>query len=130
MTLTTPSQSATAFRRLRRRLLVNNLRSVREGSRLRLLMIVVCSALFWTGLFGLFFEGFQFIDSYVKLSNEIVEYIFGMFFLSLLIMLVFSTGIILHTEPVLLARINLPADDPRRHRPDLRLQVRRGDGLL
>lgn len=60
-------------------------------------MILICSVISWTGLFGLFFEGFQFLGSFVKLSNEIVEYLFGMFFLSLLIMLVFSTGIIMYT---------------------------------
>ncbi len=32
----------------------------------------------------------------MKLSNEVVEYIFSMFFLSLLVMLVFSTGIIFY----------------------------------
>jgi ABC-2 type transport system permease protein len=60
-------------------------------------MIAVCSAIFWTGLFGLFFGGFQFIGYYVSLFNEIVEYLFSMFFLSLLVMLFFSTGIIVYT---------------------------------
>src|SRR5690606_2202470 len=51
---------------------------------------------FWTGLFLLFFEGFRFLDDYVQVTNEIVEYLFGLFFLSLLIMLLVSTGIILY----------------------------------
>src|SRR6266568_5109057 len=95
--LTTPGQAARAFQRLRWRLLRNQVRTLLSGSRLRLIMIVACSTIFWSGLFGLFFEGFQFLGSFVKLSNEIVEYLFGMFFLSLLIMLIFSTGIILYS---------------------------------
>ena len=53
-----------------------------------------------------------------------------MFFLSLLVMLIFSTGIILYTGPVPVARGGLPADDPGLARPDLRLQVLRGDRLF
>src|SRR3954453_19384833 len=95
--LTTPGQAAHAFRALRLRLAINTMRSVISGSRLRILMILFCSAVFWTGLFGLFFKGFQFIGIYVDLVNTIVEYIFSMFFLSLLVMLFFSTGILTYT---------------------------------
>ena len=87
-----------AFAGLRRRLLWNGLRTILERSRLRLTMILICSAVFWVGLFGLFFEGFQFLNSYFNLTNDIIISVFSIFFLSLLIMLVFSTGIILHTS--------------------------------
>ena len=61
-------------------------------------MIVICSAIFWSGLFFLFFGGFQFLKSFIpNLAGEFVEYIFSMFFLSLLVMLIFSAGIILYT---------------------------------
>ncbi len=91
------ANAARAFRGLRRRLLVNQLRGLVTGtSRLRVATIVACSAIFWAGLFGLFLEGFTFLDQYFKVSNEIVEYVFSTFFLSLLVMLVFSTGIILY----------------------------------
>jgi hypothetical protein len=40
----------------------------------------------------------QFLKSFIlNLSGEFVEYIFSMFFLSLLIMLIFSAGIIIYT---------------------------------
>jgi ABC-2 type transport system permease protein len=90
-------QVARAFHRLRWRLLANTVRLIFVTARLRMIMILICSAVFWTGLFGLFFGGFQFIGWYVSLSNEIVEYLFSMFFLSLLIMLLFSTGILIYT---------------------------------
>ena len=96
--LTTPGQLASAFRSLRWRLASNGLRSLVNGSRLRLSMIVICSAIFWSGLFFLFFGGFQFLKSFIpNLAGEFVEYIFSLFFLSLLGMLIFSTGIILYT---------------------------------
>ncbi len=94
--LTTRSEAARTYRKLRWCLVRNQVQAFLTGSRLRLIMIMACSAIFWSGLFGLFFEGFQFLASY-KLSSEIFEYLFGMFFFSLLVMLVFSTGIILHT---------------------------------
>jgi len=96
-TLTSPRQAARTFRRLRWQLSSNLVRSALAGSRLRVVMVLFCSAVFWTGLFGLFFEGFQFIRLYVDLVNTIVESIFSMFFLSLLVMLFFSTGILTYT---------------------------------
>ncbi len=93
-----PRISARAFRGLRWSLIRNYIRALLSVSRLRFAMILVCSAVFWTVLFGLFFEGFQFLNSFVNATNEIVEYLFGIFFLSLLVMLIFSTGIILHTS--------------------------------
>ena len=94
---TTPAQAARAFHRLRLRLIRNTLFGLVTGSRLRIGMILFCSAIFWVGLFGLFFKGFEFIAYYVDLAGAIVEYLFSMFFLSLLIMLFFSTGIITYT---------------------------------
>ena len=87
-----------ALRTLRWRLARNNLALILAGSSLRVVMIAVCSAIFWAGLFFLFFGGFQFLSKYFEhLAGEFVEYIFGLFFLSLLTALIFSTGIILYT---------------------------------
>ena len=96
--LTTAAETRSAFRTLRWKLASNGLRSTLAGSRLRVVMIILCSAIFWAGLFFLFFGGFQFIEKFFsQLSGEFVEYVFSMFFLSLLTMLIFSTGIILYT---------------------------------
>ncbi|RUL87257.1 hypothetical protein TsocGM_13330 [Tautonia sociabilis] len=85
-----------AFGFLRRRLVANHRRALLSQSRLRLATVLICSTIFWAGLFVLFFEGFRFLDDYVQVTNEIVEYLFSIFFLSLLIMLLVSTGIILY----------------------------------
>ncbi len=95
--VTPPDQARRAMRLLRRLVVHNALVDLLRVSRLRLATILFCSAVFWVGLFGLFYGGFEFIGSYVSLQGELVEYVFSMFFLSLLIMLVFSTGIILYT---------------------------------
>lgn len=87
---------ARAFGFLKRRLMINHFDSLVSESRLRLVTILVCSAIFWTGLFLLFFEGFGFLKGYVQVTGEIVEYLFSLFFLSLLIMLLVSTGIIIY----------------------------------
>ena len=94
---TPESRSARALAGLRLGLIRNGLRAILDGSRLRAAMIVACSAVFWTTLFVLFFEGFQFLGAYVGGTGEVIEYLFGMFFLSLLVLLVFSTGIITYT---------------------------------
>jgi ABC-2 type transport system permease protein len=94
--LTTAGQAARAFRNLRARITTNVVRATLTGSRLRMTMIVTCTAIFWAGLFGLFFEGFQFLGTYGALAGDFVEYVFSLFFLSLLVMLFFSTGIVLY----------------------------------
>lgn len=86
-----------ALGHLRVNLVRNQIRALMAGSRLRIGMILGCSAVFWTTLFVLFFEGFQFLATFVGSTSETVEYLFAMFFLSLLILLIFSTGIITYT---------------------------------
>ncbi len=94
----TPSANiAGAFHWLRWRQAKNSVRTLFENARLRVVTILVCSAVFWVGLFTLFFEGFQFLSTYVELTNEISEYLFGLFFLSLMVLLLFSNGIIIYT---------------------------------
>jgi len=94
--LTSATEAARAFRHHRIRLVRNTVRVLISGSLLRMLMILICSAVFWIVLFGMFFEGFMFVGMYVDLKNAIIEHLFGMFFLSLLIMLFVSTGIIVY----------------------------------
>jgi ABC-2 type transport system permease protein len=93
----TSIQTARALRWLRWRLTRNTVASLLSGSRLRLAMIVFCSLVFWGGLFVLFRGGFEFIGLSDELFHAIFEYLFSMFFLSISIMLFFSTGIITYT---------------------------------
>ena len=52
---TTAGQTARAFHGLRFRLAHNVIQGVLSGSRLRLSMVVICTTIFWAGLFFLFF---------------------------------------------------------------------------
>jgi ABC-2 type transport system permease protein len=90
-------RTARALRYLRWCLTRNTVRSILSGSRLRLSMVLICSAIFWLGLFGLFLGGFEFMGLNDALFSGIFEYLFSMFFLSILVMLLFSTGIITYT---------------------------------
>ncbi|MFO0948434.1 MAG: hypothetical protein U1D30_21350 [Planctomycetota bacterium] len=84
--------------RLRWLTLRNTVVSKLSGSRFRLGMILGCSVVFWVGLFLVFFDGFRFLGHHRMISGLILEMLFGLFFASLFVMLVFSTGIILYAS--------------------------------
>ncbi len=89
---------ARGFRDLQWRRLRNGLESGWAGSRVRIITVLACSLVFWLFLFAFFFEGFQFLSTFgLAMQSELIEYVFSLFFLSLLVMLLFSTGIILYT---------------------------------
>jgi ABC-2 type transport system permease protein len=84
---------ARLFLRLRATLVWETIRSMIVGSRLRLSLVVILSGLFWAALFGLFLEAFAFLEA---LHADVVSLLFNAFFSSLMVMLVFSTGILLY----------------------------------
>lgn len=85
-----------ALFRIRRVAFFNNVIGRFQASRLRVGIALFLSVLFWFGLFFLFFEGFNFLSRYGMIAGPLVEMLFGLFFGSLLLMLMFSTGIILY----------------------------------
>lgn len=88
-------QCRQGLRLLRRRSLVNTIRTKIGSSRLRFFVAVGCSILFWWALFVVFLRGFQFLETHRLVTGPLIELLFGLFFASLLVMLVFSTSIIL-----------------------------------
>jgi ABC-2 type transport system permease protein len=88
--------------RLRYRMMHTQLRQLMTTARLRTFLVVGLSLFFWAGLFLLFYAGFRFIVENIAKAGEpnharIVRFIFHLFFASLNVMLVFSSGIILYT---------------------------------
>jgi len=81
------------FSGLRAAIAWQTLRSMLAEARLRLALVVLLSAVFWGLLYGLFFEAFSFLDS---IHAEVISLLFNAFFSSLMVMLVFSTGILLY----------------------------------
>ena len=86
-------EESRVFSRLRATIAWETLRSMLSGARLRLILVVLLSTVFWGSLYGLFIEGFSFLDS---IHAEVISLLFNAFFSSLMVMLVFSTGILLY----------------------------------
>ncbi|TWT98042.1 hypothetical protein Pla108_21970 [Botrimarina colliarenosi] len=92
---------AALFRRLRTTETAAHLRQLMATARLRTLLVIGLSLFFWCGLFALFFVGFNFLKEHVAQPGELyhaktVEFVFHLFFASLNVMLIFSSGIILY----------------------------------
>ncbi len=82
--------------RMRARATWNNFLSLRNHSVLKILVIIIFAVGLWAGLFFLFLDAFRFLDKdmVVDFRPILVEIMFAVFFLSLLVMLMFSNGII------------------------------------
>src|SRR5438093_428119 len=92
-----PSTQPALFAWLRYHLFRNGLKVLVSRSRLRLALILFLSALIWVGLYGLFADGFRWLrnmDTADLIRYWIIELLFGMFFLSLTGLMVFSTGLL------------------------------------
>ncbi|HWB09507.1 MAG TPA: hypothetical protein VG826_09795 [Pirellulales bacterium] len=97
--LLSPPEEARRFRWLRRRIAANHLRQTLAHSRLRFSMVTLLTGILWIGLFQLFAEGFQFLNVMIPdqvMHDDTARAVFSIFFASLTLMLVISTGIILY----------------------------------
>src|SRR6516162_1900146 len=97
--ITTSSAQAALFFRLRRRLFHNTVHLLMRRNRLRLLLIVFLTLIIWGALYAMFQEGFAFLSSLerqVPVSLHIINLLFGLFFLSLMVLMIFSTGLLLY----------------------------------
>jgi len=91
--LLSPDAESRLFFRLRTTLAWHTLRGMLANARLRLGLVAVLSGLFWASLYGLFAEAFRFLEA---LHAEVVPLLFNTFFSSLMVMLVFSAGILVY----------------------------------
>jgi ABC-2 type transport system permease protein len=83
------------FWRLRTRMGIAMARSMLATARLRMSLVASLSLFFWLGLFVLFYHGFRFLSS-SAIHTNVVEPLYNAFFLALMLMLLFSSGIILY----------------------------------
>ncbi len=80
---------------LRWRLVRNAVRSFRRHSRLKVAFVALFGLAFWGSLFGVFHHSFNFfMRSFPEFVPPITAYLFALFFMSLLVMLTLSNGII------------------------------------
>lgn len=117
--LTDQSESH-AFHKLRWRSTASVLRQTMQQSRLRVTLVVSLSSIFWFGLFFLFTEGFQFLNTSIGdpvMHARTVQAIYNVFFASLMMMLTLSSGIIsysgLYRSPEAAFLLTIPARPER-----------------
>lgn len=90
---------AQVFWRLRTQIVRTLLRQSLRRSWLQVASVMLASGVLWLGLFMLFHEGFRFIRAgmvYPGLQAQLIHAMFNVFFLTLTVMLVFSSAIILY----------------------------------
>jgi ABC-2 type transport system permease protein len=95
-----PSVEGRLLWRLRARMILTSLKQSLATARLRVTLVVVLSVVFWYGLFRLFSGGFEFLSTTISdptTHQQTVQAIYNVFFASLMLMLVFSSGIILYS---------------------------------
>ena len=80
-------------RKLRRTLAWNIVTSTIQQSRFRFGLVIVLSLIFWAAVFYLFYDAFSFIDS---MHAEVMSLLFNTFFSALMVMMTFSTGILMY----------------------------------
>ncbi|QDT73914.1 putative ABC transporter permease subunit [Lacipirellula limnantheis] len=99
--LPSPDREGQIFWRLRMQMARTHLKFLLSSARLRTGLVVGLSFFFWCGLFALFYKGFDFVIRYVespgsRYHSDTMLFVFPLFFLSLQVMLIFSSGIILY----------------------------------
>lgn len=88
-----------AFWRMRFRVVRTTVRQAILESPFRVSLVVVLSGVLWVGLFVLCMEGFQFLRTTIsnpQMLEQTVGAVLGLFFASLMVMLVVSSGVILY----------------------------------
>ncbi len=83
---------------LREATVKNSIKQLKHESRLKIAFVTVFGSLLWIGLFLFFLEGFNFISVHLQeLKSLLTEYLLLIFFITLLLMLAVSNGIIAYT---------------------------------
>jgi ABC-2 type transport system permease protein len=97
---TGPVNQTLLFQGLRWRLLRNSWQLMLGQSSMRPLTILLCSVIVWVFVFTISWGGFTFLETEVRvpLGGGIVGILLDLLFLSLAVLLIFSTGLILYAS--------------------------------
>lgn len=89
-----------AFWGMRARVVSTLIEQTFVNARLRFSLVLGLSGFLWGTLFWLFLRGFQFLENTVPgdVHEETVRIVFGVFFVTMMVMLTFSTAIILYSS--------------------------------
>ncbi|MEN6406435.1 MAG: hypothetical protein ABFC77_08185 [Thermoguttaceae bacterium] len=93
-------READIFARMRHRVLRTLLGQTFSRSRFRVSLVTSLCVILWGGMFWIFHDGFIFLQNNLQdpeIHTNVVGAVFGMFFAALMVMLVFSSGVILYS---------------------------------
>lgn len=93
-----PAPDPLIFQRLRWHLVRNGVRTAVERSGLRVFTIVASSLVIWVGVFMISLGGFTVLQRNLPLIGGIIGLLFDFLFLTLTMLLVFSSGLILYSS--------------------------------
>jgi ABC-2 type transport system permease protein len=94
-----PGDEAGVFQRMRRRILTTVAWQTLSQSRFRVALVAVLTMMLWSSMFWMFTDGFGFLKTIIPDRDthaRTISAVFGTFFAALMVMLVFSSGIILY----------------------------------
>lgn len=97
--LLAPERESRIFWRLRLATMRNTVVRSREASRFRIAMVLLLAGALWLILYALFVEGFGFLHSTIAdpaTQDETIRGVYSLFFASLLVLLMFSCGLLLY----------------------------------
>ncbi len=95
------SREGSLCRRMRLRILVATLQQLLREARVRLLLVVLLTITFWLVMYVLFFEGFGLLQAAISHGPTLartIHAVYNVFFLSLLLMLSISSGILYYAS--------------------------------
>ena len=124
--LLTEQRKAQLFWQLRGRTMASMIRWMFTTARLRLSLVGSLSLFFWIGLFILFYQGFGYL---AWMHTDVVQPLFNTFFLALMVMLMFSSGIILYNALFCSPEAAFLADHAGARAANLSAQIS-GSGLV
>jgi ABC-2 type transport system permease protein len=91
-------RSLRLFQRLRFTQLHNAGRGVWRDAPVRPLTILFCGGVVWFGVFGISLAAFRYLERWIPLTGDIINLVLNVMFLTLALLLVFSSAIILYSS--------------------------------
>ena len=84
------------FSFLQKKILTNHFHTLRQHSRLKIIVVSLFALVFFVTIFVLFYRGLRFVEAYIPhdFFTMMIEYLFSVFYFSLFLMLTFSSSII------------------------------------
>ena len=121
------AEESRVYRRLHTAILKTTIKELIATSRLRATLAGLMSLVIWIALFFIMLEGFFFLQREAgAFTEETVEKVLNIFYASLMIMLFFSSAILIYGGNLPITRNSLPDYYPQQCGPHFSIQIFRG----